>query len=103
MSKKESQDEKKLELLPEEEEIVKIDKKLIKQRAVKTLYATAGTLAVAIPINVAFYYALVPFNFMPPDVLAAIGFVIGLVVGLNTGWNVGLKKGREAAAKIKDE
>jgi len=83
-----------------EEDIVKVDKKLIKQRAIKTAYATAGTLAVAIPINVVIYYALAPFGWMPPDVLGAIGFVIGLVVGLNTGWNVGLKKGREVAARL---
>lgn len=79
------------------------DKQLMKERAIKTAYATAGVLAVAIPVNVAIYYAVEPFALMPPDVLAAIGFVIGLVVGLNTGWNVGLKKGREAVARMKNK
>ena len=82
---------------------VQFDKKVMKQRAIKTAYATAGTLAVTIPVTVAIYYAVTPLGFLPPDVVGAIGFVIGLVIGLNTGWNVGLKKGREVAARLDDQ
>ena len=82
---------------------IQFDKKVIKQRAIKTAFAAGGTLAVAIPVTVAIYYAVTPFNLMPPDVVGAIGFVVGMVIGLNTGWNVGLKKGREVAARVKDQ
>ena len=82
---------------------IQFDKKVIKQRAIKTAFAAGGTLAVAIPVTVPIYYAVTPFNLMPPDVVGAIGFVVGMVIGLNTGWNVGLKKGREVAARVKDQ
>ena len=85
---------------PDNDDPIRIDKLLIQQRAIKTVMATAGTLAVAIPINVVIYFALNPMGWLPSDILASIGFVIGLVVGLNTGWNVGLKKGREIAARL---
>ncbi len=101
MTKNQQNEEVKKELT--EEEICNFDKTLMKQRAVKTLFATAGTLGVAIPITALTYLIFEPFALMPPDVLGAIGFIVGLVVGLNTGWNWGLKKGREVAAKIKDE
>ena len=58
---------------------VQFDKKVMKQRAIKTAYATAGTLAVAIPVTVAIYYGVTPLGFLPPDVVGAVGFVIGLV------------------------
>ena len=56
---------------------IQFDKKVIKQRAIKTAFAAGGTLAVAIPVTVAIYYAVTPFNLMPPDVVGAIGFVVG--------------------------
>ena len=58
---------------------IQFDKKVMKQRAIKTAYATAGTLAVAIPVTVAIYYAVTPFGFLPPDVVGAIGVARTLV------------------------
>ena len=104
MTKNQQEDKKQTnEAAPLDDPFKDAVQKVMKQRAIKTAYATAGTLAVAIPVTVAIYYAVTPLGFLPPDVVGAIGFVIGLVLGLNTGWNVGLKKGREVAARLDDQ